>query len=160
MDIFTVAIWIITIGLLLFSAAKDKRKTVEALKKAFFMGKGMALSILGVIFATGLVLAVLPPQQIAAVIGKQHVLLATIFSAAFGTITLIPAFIAFPLIGTLSSAGVGIMPAVAFLTTLTMVGVATFPLETKAFGLKFTLTRNILSFIFAIIIALIMGVIL
>ena len=85
---------------------------------------------------------------------------ATILAAAFGTVTLIPAFIAFPLIGTLSSAGVGIMPAVAFLTTLTMVGVATIPLETREFGLKFALIRNGLSFVFAIAIALVMGVIL
>ena len=81
----------------------------------------MALSIFAVIFAIGFVLAVLPPEQIAAIIAEQNVFLATLFAAAFGTITLIPAFIAFPLIGTLAASGVGIMPSVAFLTTLTMV---------------------------------------
>lgn len=160
MDIFTIAIWVITAVLLVVSFVKDKSKTREALKKAFFMGRGMALSIFAVIFAIGLILAILPPEQIAAIIGKQNVLVATIAAAAFGTITLIPAFIAFPLIGTLVGAGVGIMPSVAFLTTLTMVGVVTFPLEKKEFGSKFAVTRNGLSFVFAIIIALIMGVIL
>lgn len=160
MDIFTIAIWVITAVLLVVSFVKDKSKTREALKKAFFMGRGMALSIFAVIFAIGLILAILPPEQIAEIIGKQNVLVATIAAAAFGTITLIPAFIAFPLIGTLVGAGVGIMPSVAFLTTLTMVGVVTFPLEKKEFGSKFALTRNGLSFVFAIIIALIMGVIL
>lgn len=160
MDIFTIAIWVITAVLLLLSFVKDKSKTREALKKAFFMGRGMALSIFAVIFAIGLILAILPPEQIADIIGKQNVLVATIVAAAFGTITLIPAFIAFPLIGTLVGAGVGIMPSVAFLTTLTMVGVVTFPLEKKEFGSKFAVTRNGLSFVFAIIIALIMGVIL
>lgn len=160
MDIFTIAIWVITAVLLVVSFVKDKSKTREALKKAFFMGRGMALSIFAVIFAIGLILAILPPEQIADIIGKQNVLVATIAAAAFGTITLIPAFIAFPLIGTLVGAGVGIMPSVAFLTTLTMVGVVTFPLEKKEFGSKFALTRNGLSFVFAIIIALIMGVIL
>lgn len=160
MDIFTIAIWVITAVLLVVSFVKDKSKTREALKKAFFMGRGMALSIFAVIFAIGLILAILPPEQIADIIGKQNVLVATIAAAAFGTITLIPAFIAFPLIGTLVGAGVGMMPSVAFLTTLTMVGVVTFPLEKKEFGSKFALTRNGLSFVFAIIIALIMGVIL
>lgn len=160
MDIFTIAIWVITAVLLLFSFVKDKGKTKEALKKAFFMGRGMALSIFAVIFAIGLILAVLPPEQIADIIGKQNALVATIAAAAFGTVTLIPAFIAFPLIGTLVGAGIGIMPSVAFLTTLTMVGVVTFPLEKKEFGLKFAITRNGMSFVFAIIIALIMGVIL
>ena len=80
-------------------------------------------------------------------------------SALFETITIIPAFIAFPLIGTLVGAGVGIVPSVAFLTTLTMVGVVTFPLEKKKFVMKFTIVRNVLSFLFAIIIALAIGVI-
>lgn len=160
MDVFTIAIWVITVGLLLFSYVKDKSKTINALKKAFFMGRGMALSIFAVIFAIGLILAIISPEQIADTVGRQNVLIATITAAAFGTITLIPAFIAFPLIGTLARAGVGIMPSVAFLTTLTMVGVVTFPLEKKEFGTKFAITRNALSFVFAIIIALIMGVIL
>ncbi len=52
------------------------------------------------------------------------------------------------------------MPAVAFLTTLTMVGIVTFPLEKKEFGLKFAVTRNALSFVSALVIAMMMGVIL
>ncbi|MDK2808793.1 MAG: hypothetical protein PWP24_1530 [Clostridiales bacterium] len=160
MDIFTLAVWILTGGLLLFFFQKDKRRTKDALKKAFFMGKGMAASIFAVIFAIGLLLAILPPATIASFIGKQNETLAMIAAAGFGTITLIPAFIAFPLIGTLRSAGVGIMPSVAFLTTLTMVGVVTFPLEKREFGRKFAITRNLLSFVFALVIAFVMGVVL
>ena len=102
----------------------------------------------------------LPPARIAEFISGQPVWIASIVSAAFGTITLIPAFIAFPLVGTLVNAGVGMVPAVAFLTTLTMVGIATFPLEKRAFGMKFTAVRNGLSFVFALGIALCMGVVL
>lgn len=160
MDIFTIAIWVLTAVFLVFSVVKDRAKTKQALVKALGMGRGMALSILGVILAIGLVLAILKPEQIAAFISKQNPFLATVISAAFGTVTLIPAFIAFPLIKTLTGAGLGIMPAVAFLTTLTMVGVATFPLERETFGTKYALTRNVLSFAAAIVIALVMGVIL
>ncbi len=160
MDVFTIAIWVFTAGFLLFSARKAPEKTRESLKKAFLMGKGMAASIFAVIFAIGLLLALLPPEQIAAFVRQQPTFLATIAAAIFGTITLIPAFIAFPLIGTLATAGIGIMPAVAFLTTLTMVGVVTFPLEKQAFGIKFAVTRNVLSFVFAILIAAMMGVLL
>ncbi|MBK5201554.1 MAG: hypothetical protein JJE21_08500 [Spirochaetaceae bacterium] len=56
-------------------------------------------------------------------------------------------------------ANVSIVPSVAFLTTLTMVGVVTYPLGKKTFGSKFTITRNVLSFTFVIFIALVMGVI-
>ena len=159
MDVLTLAMWIGTAILLMFSFAKDKRKTKQALKMAFGMGKGMLGSILSIIFLIGLILTVFPPENIAEVVGKQSELLATVIAAAFGAITLIPAFIAFPLVGTLVHAGVGIVPSVAFLTTLTMVGIVTFPLERREFGLKFTAVRNGLSFLFAIIIALVMGVI-
>lgn len=159
MDIFTIAIWVGTLIFLIVSFAKNKAKTKQALKMAFGMGKGMATSIFSIIFTIGLILTLLPPTEIASFVGKQSVLLATVVAALFGTITLVPAFIAFPLVGTLINSGVGIVPAVAFLTTLTMVGVVTFPLEKKEFGVKFTAVRNGFSFLFAIIIALVMGVI-
>jgi uncharacterized membrane protein YraQ (UPF0718 family) len=158
MDIFTLALWIGTFVFLVISFTKDKVKTKQALKMAFGMGKGMLASILSIIFAIGLILTVFPPAEIANFVGKQSVLLATVVAALFGTITLVPAFIAFPLVGTLVGAGVGVVPSVAFLTTLTMVGVVTFPLEKKEFGVKFTAVRNGLSFLFAIVIALVMGV--
>ena len=160
MDVFTLAIWVGTLLFLVLSFVKSKEKTIKALKMAFKMGKGMALSILTIIFAIGLILTLLPPADIASFVGGQPVFLATIAFALLGTITLIPAFIAFPLIGTLIGAGVSIVPSVAFLTTLTMVGIVTFPLEKKEFGMKFTVVRNSLSFLFALVIALVMGVVL
>ena len=160
MDVFTLAIWIGTLIFLGISIAKDKVKTKQALKMALGMGKGMAGSILSIIFAIGLILTLIPPAEVAGFLGTQSVLLATVGGALLGTITLVPAFIAFPLVGTLVNAGVSVVPSVAFLTTLTMVGVVTFPLEKKAFGMKFTAVRNGLSFLFAIAIALVMGVIL
>lgn len=159
MDAFTVAVWLLTVVLLIFSLLKDKEKTKKALRNAFGIGRGMLPSILTVIFVISLFLAIISPQQIAVFVENQNTLLATVVSATFGTITLIPAFIAIPFVGTLVNAGVGIVPSVAFLTTLTMVGVVTFSIEKDSFGIKFTLTRNLLSFIFAIIIAIAMGVV-
>lgn len=159
MDVFTIAVWVGTAIFLVISLIKDKGKTKNALKMAFGMGKGMLVSILSIIFLIGLVLTFLPPQEIAVYVGKQDVFLATVIAAALGAVTLIPAFIAFPLVGTLVNAGVGIIPSVAFLTTLTMVGFVTMPLEKEEFGTKFTLVRNGLSFVFALVIALAMGVI-
>jgi uncharacterized membrane protein YraQ (UPF0718 family) len=160
MDFLTVAMWIGTVVFLIISASKDKSKTKQALKMAFGMGRGMLVSILSIIFLIGLILTLLPPERIAGYIGKQSLLVATVISAAVGAITLIPAFIAFPLVGTLVKGGVGIVAAVAFLTTLTMVGVVTIPLEKRVFGMRFAVVRNALSFLFAIGIALAMGVLL
>ncbi len=160
MDIFTIAMWVLTILFAIYSFIKDKDKTINALQNAIRMGRSMVLSILTVILIIGLVLAFIPAESIATFIESQNPIIATIGSALAGAITLIPAFIAFPLVGTLVDASVNIVAAVAFLTTLTMVGIVTFPLERKEFGLKFAISRNVLSFIFAILIALVMGVIL
>lgn len=158
MDIFTLALWLVTSVFLVFSFFKDRKKTVQALKMALRMGRGMAVSIFAIVLAIGLILTLLPPADIAAFVGRQSVLLATLAAALFGTITLVPAFIAFPLVGNLIDAGVSVVPSVAFLTTLTMVGLVTLPLEKKAFGNRFTWVRNSLSFLAAIAIALLMGV--
>jgi uncharacterized membrane protein YraQ (UPF0718 family) len=69
-----------------------------------------------------------------------------------------PAFIAFPLSKSLYLSGAHLVAIAAFLTTLTMVGLATFSIEAKHFGKKFTLARNGVSFAAALLIALGMGV--
>ena len=114
MDFLTIAMWIGTGIFLVISTVKDNGKTKQALKMAFGMGKGMLVSILSIIFLIGLILTLLPPEQIADFISKQSPIVSTVLSATAGAITLIPAFIAFPLIGTLMNGGVSIVPAVAF----------------------------------------------
>ncbi|HHX59538.1 MAG TPA: permease [Epulopiscium sp.] len=160
MDIFTIVFWIITSIWLGISIKKDKKKTLNAIKGSSGMMKSMGGEIIGILFLIGLILTFLPPETIKQYAGNSNSLMTTIVFALVGCITLIPAFVAFPLAGTLVDAGASIVPVVAFLTTLTMVGIVTFPLEKKEFGTKFTVTRNSLSFIFAIVIALVMGVIL
>ncbi|NLM78237.1 MAG: permease [Ruminococcaceae bacterium] len=160
MDIFTIVFWIIAIILTVVSFIKDKKKTVAAMKKSKSMMGHMLGEIIAIIFLIGLVITLIPPETIRQVLGSANTFISTIVSAVVGSITLIPAFVAFPLVGSLVDVGASIVPAVAFLTTLTMVGMVTFPLEKKAFGTKFAVTRNALSFGFAVMIALTMGVIL
>ena len=160
MDIFTISFYGIGILLFVISLIKSKKKTVEAMKKSKGMMGSMLGEIIAIIFLIGLVLAFLPPETIKSVLGSSNTTVATIVAALAGSVTLIPAFVAFPLVGSLVNVGASIVPAVAFLTTLTMVGVVTFPLEKKEFGLKFTLLRNTLSFVAALGIAAVMGVIL
>lgn len=160
MDIFTIAFWLIAIVLTVISLIKDKKKTFAAMKKSKGMMGNMLGEIIAIIFLIGLVLTFIPPETIKSVLGVTNTFVSTVVSALIGSITLIPAFVAFPLVGSLVDVGASIVPAVAFLTTLTMVGIVTFPLEKKEFGTKFALTRNVISFGFAIVIALTMGVIL
>ncbi|MEG6613928.1 permease [Pseudoclostridium thermosuccinogenes] len=159
MDVFTISFWIITLIWFAFSIIKDKKKTLNAVKMSGGMMKGIASEIVAILFLIGIILTFIPPDTIKQYMGESNTLLSTIVFALAGCITLIPAFVAFPLVGSLLNAGACIIPVVAFLTTLTMVGVVTLPLEKKEFGIKFTVIRNSLSFVFAIVIALLMGVI-
>lgn len=159
MDIFTITFWLISIILIIGSLLKDKEKTFSAMKKSKGMMKNMMGQIVAIIFLIGLLLTFIPPESIEKVLGSSNTFLATISAAVVGSITLIPAFVAFPLVGSFVDVGASVVPAVAFLTTLTMVGIVTFPLEKQEFGAKFAIARNSVSFIFAIIIALGMGVI-
>lgn len=160
MDIFTIAFWGISIVLMIVSLKKSRKKTFDAMKKSKMMMGSMIGEIIAIIFLIGLVLTFIPPETIESVLGSENTVLAVIIAALAGSVTLIPAFVAFPLVGSFIDIGASIVPAVAFLTTLTMVGIVTFPLEKKEFGLKFTLTRNLLSFGAAIVIAAAMEVIL
>lgn len=159
MDIFTLSLWIITMIWFVWSVIKDKKKTLNSIKMSSGMMRNMIGEIIGILFLIGLILTFIPPDTIKLYLGQSNVLMSTVVAAFAGSITLIPAFVAFPLVGSLINAGASIIPIVAFLTTLTMVGFVTFPLEKKEFGLKFAVSRNLLSFGFAIVIALLMGVI-
>lgn len=160
MDIFTKGLWVITLIWFIVSMIKDKERTINAMKKSKKMMGSMLGQILGILFLIGLILVFIPPNLIKEYLGGSNTLLSTVVAALLGSITLIPAFVAFPLVGSIVDMGASIMPAVAFLTTLTMVGLVTFNLEKKEFGTKFTITRNLLSFGFAIIISMLMGVVL
>lgn len=145
---------------LIFSLIKDKNKTKESLKialKTFF--KTLPIIIIIIIFI-GFLLGFLPPDIIYKVVGEQAGFLGILVTAILGSVLFVPALISFPLAASLLKGGASIMSVAAFITTLTMVGVVTLPLEIKEMGKKITILRNVFSFVFAIVIALIIGVIL
>ncbi|NQT58319.1 MAG: permease [Bacteroidetes bacterium] len=156
----TIIIIILAIGLLLFSVIKSKKKTKESLLVAKKLFLNTFAEVAGVMALVGLVLAFLPPDLIKQLLGGPSKMLSTIFGALIGTITIMPAFIAFPLAKSLYESGAHLVTIAAFLTTLTMVGVATYPIEVRHFGKRFTLARNGISFGMALVIALGMGVLL
>lgn len=147
----------ITIILLLFSYFKDKKKTKMALKKAWKAFENILPEFLGVIMLVGVLLALLNPQVISKIIGKESGVFGIILASLVGSITLIPGFVAFPTAAMLLQNGAGFMQIGAFLSTLMMVGVVTMPVEIKYFGKKLTIWRNVLAFFFSFIVAFIIG---
>jgi len=157
---FVLIIWLLAGALLCVSLSKDREKTARSLRVAWKFFCSMALLVLLTIWSIGFLLSLLPPDLISRVIGQDSGLKGVILAALFGSVVLIQAFIAFPLAGSFLRQGASVTAIAAFVTTLVMVGVLTAPLEAKFFGKRFTLWRNSLSFIFAIVIALLMGVVL
>ncbi|MFZ5944706.1 MAG: permease [Bacillota bacterium] len=149
--------YIVTIILLLISYNKEKKKTKEALKKAWKSFENILPQFLGVIMLVGILLAIFNTELISEIIGEQSGWIGVVFSAVIGAVTLIPGFVAFPTAAMLLNGGAGYMQIGAFVSTLMMVGVVTAPVEIKYFGKKLTLTRNLLAFIFSFIVAFIIG---
>jgi len=157
---FVISIWVLAAVLLTLSIIRDREKTAISLLAAWKFFGSMALPVLITLWAIGFLLTFLPPWLISRAVGQNSGWQGILLAALFGSIVLIQAFIAFPLAGSLLRQGASVSAIAAFVTTLVMVGVVTAPMEMKFFGKKFTFWRNFLSFIFAIIIALIMGALL
>ncbi len=156
----TITIYGLLVIGLIFSFIKSKEKTEKAFivaRKALLKSAPSLLTVIGVV---GLTLGILTPEKISSLVGLEAGFTATIVAAVVGAITLIPSLIAFPLAGSLFRSGATITTISAFITTLVMVGIVTIPIEIKTLGKKFTIMRNGLGFIAALVIAGIMGVVL
>ena len=145
---------------LALSLLKDRDKTETALLVAWNATKRLGPSVLAVIALIGLIVGFIPPRWIASSIGGESGILGLLIAAMIGSILFIPAIIAFPLAKSLLDMGAGVMAMAAFITTLTMIGFVFLPIEIKELGKRFAFLRNGLSFVAAIIIAVVMGLIL
>lgn len=145
---------------LILSFCKSKQKTKMALKKAFKSFENILPQLSAILLLIGLLLSILTPEQISLLLGNKSGWFGVIIASVIGAITLIPGFVAFPLAAALLQSGAGYMQIAAFVSTLMMVGVVTIPVEIKYFGKKATIIRNSLAFVFSLIVAAIMGVLL
>ncbi len=160
MDATVIVINAIAIISFLIALLKDKEKAKKSLVvagKSFIRILPMMFIIIIVI---GLLLGFVPPEEISKFIGNQSGIVGVLLVGVVGAIMHIPALLSFPLAASLLEGGASVTAVAAFITTLTMIGVVTLPLEIKELGKKMALLRNGISFVIAIIIAFIMGAIL
>jgi uncharacterized membrane protein YraQ (UPF0718 family) len=144
--------------LLIISFYFSKQKSKMSLKKALFKGLGLAPQLISLVFIIGIIFAFIPPEMIKEYLGGEFSFIQVGAAALFGSIMMIPSLLALPLAGSLIDAGASYTPVAAFVTTLTMVGFVTIPVELKELGKKITIYRNLLAVIFAVIISLLIGV--
>lgn len=156
----TILINIFTLGCLIISWFTGREKTRQAFVMAWRSFLKMLPSILMVVVLIGLILGLATPDRLSAWLNARSGWTGLLATGLIGAVLHIPAIIAFPLSGTLLKAGAAVGIIATFITTLTMIGVVTLPLEMKELGRRFALWRNGLSFIAALVIGYLMGIIL
>ena len=150
----------LAIALFIISYIKDKSKTKIALKKAFKSFENIMPQFLAIIIIVGIVLSILDTNTISKLIGSESGFLGVFLSSAVGSIVLMPTFVAFSTADSLLKSGAGYAQVAALVSTLTLVGVMTFTLESQYIGKKAAFYRNFIAFLFSFIVAFFRGVIL
>ena len=155
---FTIIFYAAASIALIVSLAADRNKTRQALKKAWKSFLGILPEFIVVIVVTGVVLAFLDQGAISRIMGRESGWAGVAGAAVVGSVALIPGFVAFPLAALLLQQGAGLFQIGAFVSSLMMVGVVTFPLERTVFGTRVALARNLLAFCFSLAVAGILAI--
>ncbi len=134
------------------------KKTLKAFKIALKKLIKISPAFITMLIFVSIVLFFVPDKTISEYLGSENKFTGLLFASFFGSITLMPGFIAFPLCGILLQKGVPYITLSAFTTTMMMVGVLTFPIEKAYFGTKVTIVRNIISLLIAFAVAFITGI--
>ncbi len=150
----------LALACLALSFAKDQSKARQSLRIAFNSFLRIMPLVLAIIVAIGLMLGFVPKSLISDVVGKGAGLKGTLIVAPLGAVLYMPSIISFPLAASLLKCGASVGSIAVFITTLTMIGLVTLPLEVRELGKKLAFLRNGLSLLMAVVIGLLMGVIL
>lgn len=143
--------------LTLVSFFKDKEKTKRALINGIKSFENIMPQFLSILVIIGIGLTILKPETISKLIGNDSGIFGVVLSSLVGSVIMMPTFVAFTTGNTLIQNGAGYAQVSALITTLTMVGVLTFPLEAKYIGKRGAFYRNFLAFLFSFVVAFFMG---
>jgi len=129
---------------------KTKQAIISSLKP-FYM---MVPMLIGVILLISYLQAMIPIENLTSIFGG-NMILDPIIAAALGSILAGNPITSYILGGEFLNIGISLVAVTAFLISWVTVGLVQFPAESYMLGKKFAITRNTLSFIFSIIIAII-----
>jgi len=149
---------ILTLICLGISFFASREKTRMGIKKGLTMFIRLFPTLLLMLALVSIVLYLIPEEKLSKYMGEGSGIAGWITAAFFGSVALIPGFIAYPLCGILVDNGVAYSVVAVFITTLMMTGFLTLPVEVKFFGWKISLIRNFVSLVAALIIGLLMWI--
>lgn len=135
----------------------NRQKTWQGINRGLTMFLNLMPVLLAMLALVSLVLFFIPNEMLVKYMGEGSGFTGWGLAAFFGSVSLIPGFIAFPLSSVLIKSGVAYSTIAVFITTLMMVGIVTLPLEARFFGLKTSIVRNIFSLMAALLTGIIMS---
>ena len=124
-----------------------------ALMKAWKAFENLLPMLLGIIIIVGIIIAILDPQIIAKLIGKNSGFLGVLILTVIGSIALIPGFIAFPVAAVLMKKGAKFSNVLIFIGAWSTTKIPMFLFEMSSMGIKFAVTRLLIDIPGIIIIA-------
>lgn len=154
-----IILYVVTAIALAASAIASGGKTAAALKLAARRFAKILPAFLTMLVLFSVAITLLPQDVVTRLLGEESGWMGVAIASVAGSVTLMPGFIAFPLCGALLKEGVPYMVLSAFTTTLMTVGVLTYPLERRYFGLSVTIIRNAISLLIALVVAVVMGLV-
>lgn len=143
-----------------YTYAKSRQKAAMAAKGALKSAKGVAVTFIAVFGLVGLLEVFVPPSLIEGALGSEGGLTSLLAGDALGSIAAGPPVAAYPIAASLLDGGAWAPAVAAFIVSWTLVGFISIPFEARTFGTRFAIARNVLSFAFAMVIGLLMGLVL
>lgn len=159
MSVEAYILYAVTFLLLVISFIKDKEKTKKGLIKGAKSFIKLMPVLLPLFLFIGILLAIVTPEFISSVLGPDSGLLGYLFGLIVGSITFMPPFVAYPLGVELLANGAAYPQVAGFLVALMSVGLVYYSAESKLFSKKSAILRNLISFIGAIIVILVVLVV-
>lgn len=136
---------------LIVSFIKSREKTRLGVKKALKSIVKLVPVLLPMMIIIGTVLSLVDAQFISRVFGNSSGIYGVILGLALGAVAFIPSFVAFPLGANLLQYGAGYPQVAGFISSLMAVGFISFGVESRFFGAKTALIRNLLGLLACIV---------
>lgn len=153
----SIILYSLAIILLIISFIKDKSKTKEAIILGLKSFENILPQFLCIIISVGILLSFFTTDTISKILGNSSGFWGIILADIIGAIAMMPTFVAFSLGNTLLLNGAGYSQVGALVSSLVLIGLMTFPLEAKYIGKRAALLRNLIAFLFSIIVGIILG---
>ena len=143
--------------LLFLSWRRSREKTRAALKKAWKSCLGVLPLFFAILLCMGLLLSFVAESTMRQALGQESGITGIILSGIIGSVTLIPAFAAYPAAAELLRVTGGYAQITMLITSLMMVGIVTLPMESRFFGIRAALWRNGLGLVYSFALAVFIG---